>query len=204
MRANFFHLQGRRELVQATPPAGSRFQNVIETFDPIQTSVLTLRTLYKPRDRASTQFTVGYSNRHNTFLAETESGVTATPDYDSEWNLNLIQSLALSDDNVLRIGANYNNWIAPYGKRFYTGRRTHLETASFTLVDEHSFGRLLLDGGFRYQRTYIDEYGAFNIEGSGSAFTSVEPIMDTYGSARQLPGRSDRTEERVPCPNRRG
>ncbi|MBN2318147.1 MAG: TonB-dependent receptor [Acidobacteria bacterium] len=187
MRANFFHLQGRRELVQATPPAGGRFQNAVETFDPIQTSVLTLKTLYKPRDWASTQFTVGYSNRHNTFIAETQTGITATPDYDSEWNLNLIQSLALSDDNVLRIGANYNHWVAPYGKRFFAGRRTDLETASFSIVDEHSFGRLVLDGGFRYQRTYINEYGAFNIDGSGGAFTDVEPIMDTW-DAPQLSG----------------
>ncbi len=187
MRTSFFHLQGKRELVQAVPPAGNRFQNAIETFDPIQTSVWTLKTLYKPNDWASTQFTVGYSNRHNTFLAETQDEVVSTPDYDSEWNLNLIQSLALSDDNALRIGANYNNWIAPYGKRFYTGRRTHLETASFSIVDEHSFGRLVLDGGFRYQRTYIDEYGAFNIDGSGSAFTNVDPVLDTWDSP-QLSG----------------
>ncbi len=180
MSTNFFHLQGKRELVQAVPPAGNRFQNAVETFDPIQTSVLTFKTLYKPKDWASTQFTVGYSNRHNTFIAETQDSVTSTPDYDSEWNLNLIQSLALSNDNVLRIGANYNNWIAPYGKRFYVGKRTHLETASFSIVDEHSFGRLILDGGFRYQRTYINEYGAFNIDGSGGPFINVDPVTDTW------------------------
>jgi outer membrane cobalamin receptor len=83
---------------------------------------------------------------------------------------------------VLRVGANYNHWVAPYGKRFYVGRRTDLETASFSIVDEHSFGRLLLDGGFRYQRTYINEYGAFNIDGSGGAFRNVDPIMDTWDS----------------------
>jgi outer membrane cobalamin receptor len=179
MRANVFHLQGRRELVQATSSAGTRFQNAVETFDPIQTSVLTLKTLYKPKDWAS--------NRHNTFISETVLPATVTADYDHEWNLNLIQSLALTDENVLRIGANYNHWIAPYGKRFFSGRRTDLETASFTLVDEHSFGRLVLDGGFRYQRTYINEYGAFNIDGSGGAFRNVEPIMDTWDSP-QLSG----------------
>ncbi|MBN2241736.1 MAG: TonB-dependent receptor [Acidobacteria bacterium] len=187
MRANFFHMQGRQELVQATPPATNRFQNAVETYDPIQTSVVTLNTLYKPSDRGSTRFTVGYSNRHNTFIAETQQGVTATPDYDSEWNLNLVQSLALSGDNVLRIGANYNNWISPYGKRFYAGRRSHLETASFSVVDEHTFGSLVLDGGLRYQRTYINEYGAFNIDGSGGQFSSVDPIMDTW-DAPQLHG----------------
>jgi len=187
IHTNFFHLQGKRELVQANDPARGRFQTAVETFDPIQTSVLTFKTLYKPKEWATTQFTLGYSNRKNTFIVETDQGPQATPDYDSEWNLNLIQSLALSDDNVLRIGANYNNWIAPYGKRFYVGRRTHLETVSFSTVDEHSFGCLVLDGGFRYQRTYINEYGAFNIDGSGGAFQNVDPIRDTWDSP-QLSG----------------
>jgi outer membrane receptor protein involved in Fe transport len=180
IRTSVFHLQGKRELVQAEPPASSRLQNARERFDPIQTTVATVKTLYQPRDWASTQFTLGYSNRHNTFVAETGSASQTTPDYDSEWNLNLIQSMALSDRNVFRVGANYNHWVAPYGKRFYVGRRSDLETVSVTAADEHSFGRLLLDGAFRYQQTYINEYGAFNINGSSGGFGNVEPIVDVW------------------------
>ncbi len=180
IRSSIFHLQGKRELVQAVPPAAARLRNALEGFDPIQTTVLSVKTLYRPREWASTQFTVGYSNRRNTFIAETDSTRQITPDYDSEWNLNLVQSLALSKNNLLRVAANYNHWVAPYGKRFYTGRRSDLDTYSLTVVDEHSFGRLLLDGGLRYQRTYINEYGAFNIDGSSSGFGNVDPIIDVW------------------------
>jgi outer membrane cobalamin receptor len=180
VRTNIFHLQGRRELVQAVPPAGKRFQTARETFDPIQTSVWTLKTLYQPKDWTTTQFTVGYSNRHNIFVSESDTSAQSTPDYDWEWNLNLLQSLELSESNVFRIGANYNHWVAPYGKRFYAGKRSDLETASFAVADEHSFGRLVLDGGMRYQRTYINEYGAFNINGSQSGLSNVTPIIDMW------------------------
>ncbi len=86
----------------------------------------------------------------------------------------------MSGSNVLRIGGNYNHWLAPYGKRFYSGRRTDLETYSVSVVDEHRFGRLLLDGGIRYQRTYINEYGAFNIDGTSSMFSRVAPVVDQW------------------------
>jgi outer membrane cobalamin receptor len=45
----------------------------------------------------------------------------------------------------------------------------------------------VLEGGSRYQRTYIKEYGAFNIDGGGGAFRNVDPITDTWDSP-QLSG----------------
>jgi outer membrane receptor protein involved in Fe transport len=187
LRTTIFYLQGRSELVQAVKPAAERFRTERESYDPIQTTVVSVKALYKPRDWASTQFTVGYGNRHNSFVAETDSSRQVTPDYDSEWNLNLIQALALSNSNVVRIGGNYNHWVSPYGKRFYAGRRSELETYSVSLIDEQHFGRLSLDGGVRYQRTYIDEYGAFNIEGSASGFGKV-PSIENVWEPGQLSG----------------
>lgn len=180
LRATVFHLQGSSELVQAVYPAGVRFRTERDSFDPIQTTVVTVKSLYQPKSWTSTEFTLGYSNRHNTYVAETGTSRTTTPDFDYEWDLNLIQAFSLSENNVLRIGANYNHWVAPYGKRFYTGRRSDLETHSISVLDEHSFGRLVLDGGMRYQRTYINEYGAFNINGSASGFGNVTPITNVW------------------------
>ena len=46
---------------------------------------------------------------------------------------------------------------------------------------------MALDGGFRYQRTYINEYGAFNIEGSASGFGKVPSITNMW-DAPQISG----------------
>jgi outer membrane cobalamin receptor len=47
-------------------------------------------------------------------------------------------------------------------------------------VDEHRFGPLSLDAGLRWAKTYINEYGAFNINGSPKGFNQVSPILDEW------------------------
>jgi outer membrane receptor protein involved in Fe transport len=180
IRTTAYYLYGRSELVQAVAPAANQYRIAVESYDPIQTTVVSVKTLYQPKHWASTQFTFGYRNGHNSFVTETTLPRKVTPDYDSEFNLNLAQSLEVSSHNVVRVAANYNHWISPYGKRWYAGRRSELETHSVSLLDEHSFGKLVLDGGMRYQRTYIDEYGAFNIEGTASGFSKVAAIKDVW------------------------
>jgi outer membrane receptor protein involved in Fe transport len=184
VRATTFYAQGERELVQAEPPAAEQYRTALQRYDPVQEVAGSVKVLYRPAHWASTEFSVGYSNRRNMFVAVTDSISQDTRDYDHEWNLNLIQSLALSKRNVLRVGANYNHWVAPYGIRFYSGRRSDLETYSLAIVDEHSIGRLLLDGGLRYQRTYINEYGAFNIDGTSTAFKKVPSVMNQWEPAQ--------------------
>jgi outer membrane cobalamin receptor len=174
------YLRGKSELVQAVPPADKRYQIAVESYDPIKTTVVSFKTLYQPKGWASTQFTFGYRNSHNSFVTDTTAPSRVTPDYDSEYNLNLAQSLEMSESNVFRVTANYNHWISPYGKRFFAGRRSELATHSVSLLDEQSFGKLVLNGGVRYQRTYIDEYGAFNIGGTASAFRNVASIKDVW------------------------
>jgi outer membrane receptor protein involved in Fe transport len=187
IQTTLLYAQGERELVQAEPPAAKQYRTALQRFDPVQEESGSIKVFFRPNDRASSQFTVGYSNRHNTYIAETDSTHQTARDFDHEWNLNFVQALALSRNNVVRIGANYNHWVAPYGKRFYSGRRSDLETYSAAVVDEHSFGRLVLDGGLRYQRTYINEYGAFNIDGTANMFNKVAPVLDQWEPA-QLSG----------------
>jgi outer membrane receptor protein involved in Fe transport len=175
-----YYLRGRSELVQAVSPAAKQYRIALESYDPIKTTVVGVKALYQPTIWASTQFTFGYRNGHNSFVTDTVPPRKVTPDYDSEYNLNLTQSLQASSRNVIRAAVNYNHWIAPYGKRWYTGRRSELETHSVSLLDEHSFGKLVLDSGLRYQRTYIDEYGAFNIGGSATGFSKAAAIKDIW------------------------
>jgi outer membrane receptor protein involved in Fe transport len=180
VHATAFYAHGKRELVQAELPAAEQYRTALQRYDPVDEFAGSVKVLYRPLSWASTQFSAGYSNRKNMFVAVTNGVSQDTQDYDHEWNLNLIQSLALAKSNGFRIGANYNHWIAPYGKRFYSGRRTDLETYSLAVVDEQSIGRLLLDGGLRYQRTYINEYGAFNIDGTASAFKKVPSVTNQW------------------------
>jgi len=180
LTTHLFHINGSRGMVQALPPATRRLQTALEGFDPIQTSFGTVKALYRPNERMSTQLVLGYSDRHNTAFARTESGTTATRDWDREFTANAIQSIALADSNVLRVGLSFNQWVAPYGKRFYSGRRSDLETYSLAVADEHRLGALVFDTALRYQRTYINEYGAFSIEENAGPYRNVPSVVDEW------------------------
>ncbi|MBN2289825.1 MAG: TonB-dependent receptor plug domain-containing protein, partial [Candidatus Glassbacteria bacterium] len=178
--AHLLHLRGYRQLAQALPPAVERLQQALEEFDPYRTTLFSLKTFYRPNEKASTEMIVNYSGRDHTFISESTQPPQSTVEKDYEWSTNLTQSLVLHHDNVLRVGALYNHWVAPNGKRFYTGRRCDLETYSAVVVDEHSFGRLSLDAGLRWARTYINRYGAFNIDGSAKGLENVAPVSDRW------------------------
>ena len=178
--AHLFYLDGHQQLAQARPPAASRYQNALEEYDPYRASLLTVKTLYTRSDRATTEFVLNLAERDHTFNTETSTPHQSNSERDYEWSANLTQAVALSADNVLRFGGLYNHWVAPNGKRFYVGRRTDLETWSAVAVDQHSFGRLTLDAGLRWAWTYINEYGAFNIDGTASGFAGVEPVRDQW------------------------
>ena len=178
--AHFLHLDGHRELARAQQPAAARFRESLETFDPFRATLASVKTMYKPGDRASTEFIVNLANRDHTFISETSTPHQSTREHDYEFGVNLTQSVALSKENVLRFGGLYNHWVAPNGKRFFVGRRTDLETYSAVVVDEHSFGPVSIDAGLRWARTYINEYGAFNIDGSPKGLQNVDPVKNQW------------------------
>lgn len=182
MRFNLFHLNGKRELALAEPPAAERFQTELWTFDPFRTTLTNLKAYYRPSQKASTELLLYYTDRDPALVEEDYQTheITCLSERDYEWGINLIQSLSLSPKNVLRVGGLYNHWIAPNGKRFYTGRRCDLETYSLAIVDEHRFGSLSLDAGLRWAKTFIGEYGAFNINGSAKGFQNVASVKDEW------------------------
>ena len=177
---NVFHMNGMRQLTKAVPPADQRYIDFIQTYDPLITTLANLKTYYRPASWASTELQLFYAGRKPVFVDEIKE--TRTKEHDFEWGLNLIQSLAVSPANTLRFGGLYNHWLAPDGKRFYAGRRCDTETISFVAVDEHRLGPAVFDAGIRWTRTFMNEYGAFNVEGSGGAFKNVDPITDEWQS----------------------
>ena len=179
---NLFHINGKRQLRFAEPPAAKRFQQEIWSYDPVFSTLLNLKIKYKQSERASLEFLSYYSYRDPVWIDEDENTheVKSYPEKDYEYGAQLIQAVALSGSNTLRIGGLYNHWIAPDGKRFYVGKRNDLHTFSAVAVDEQHFGAWNIDAGIRWSQVYMDEYAAFNIEGSGKPFAKVDKIVDTW------------------------
>jgi len=177
---NLFHLNGKRELAKAEPPANPRFQTTISKYDPYKATLLNLRTYYRPTEKTSSELQLYYSNRDPVFVTISDPSHISTSERDYEYGLNFTQVLTPLSNNTLRVGGLYNHWQAPNGKRFYVGRTCDLETFSVVIVDEHRFGNFNLDGGLRWSRTYINEYGAFNIDGVAGGFRDADPILDRW------------------------
>lgn len=183
VKTNLFHIYGKRELTLARPPAAANLQQDYSRFDPIKTTIASMTMKYTPKETMSTDVTLFYANRDDRYVTEASTGTTSTREWDYEFGMNVVQAVALTDDNILRAGLYYNRWRAPYGKRFYVGRKCDLETFSGALVDEHRIGRLTLDGGVRLSKTYIHDYGGFNIDGSAKGFNKVAQITDEWEPA---------------------
>jgi len=184
IRYYLFHINGKRELRLAEPPAAKRFLTELGSYDPVRSTLTNLKVDYKFTKNSSTEFLVYYTDRDPVYIYEDEitHEITRYSERDWEWGVNLIHSMKLTEQNTLRIGGTYNHWVAPNGKRFYVGKKNDLETISFVAVDEHNFGALNLNAGIRWARTYINEYGGFGIEGSGKGFDKVDPLKNMWQS----------------------
>ena len=183
--AGLYYLDGKRELALAEEPAGKRFREEISSFDQIRSTLLNLKVNYRTGKNASTEVQVFFTDRKPIYKWEdiNTNEIFKISEKDHEWGINLIQALTLSQKNTLRFGGLYNHWIAPDGKRFYVGKLCDLETISGVVADEHDFGSFVLDGAIRWTRTYMNDYGAFNIDGSGTGFSGVTPVVNEWQPA---------------------
>lgn len=182
IQTNLFYLNGMRELARAVPPADLKLQTTLEKYDPFRAMLFNVKTRYRSSEKASSEVIVNFADRDHTFLSRSDADPrgSSNREHDYEWSMNVIQSLSLSRKNVLRFGGLYNHWIAPEGKRFYTGKRCDLEAYSAVVVDEHRFGPVVADAGLRWAKTFINEYGAFSINESTTPFKNVPPIINKW------------------------
>jgi len=182
LQSSFIYMNGNRELMTAVPPADPKFWLRYEKFDPLKTKLFTFKGLYIKSDKVSTELKFSYADRKPTYESfNTQSQqFTRYTEADHEWNINLIQALSPVRNNTLRLGMFYNHWIAPEGKRFYYGKSCDTETFAGVIVDEHQFGKLNIDAGIRWEKTYLNKYGAFGINGSAKGFGKVTPIVDVW------------------------
>jgi len=177
-----FGLYGKRELEQAKEPAAEKFREDLSRYDPYRAVLVVGKGRVRQTDWTMTELQLTYALRDHHFILASESdpaGTTIT-EKDYEYGANVIQVVHLFDRNTARAGCLYNRWVAPNGKRFYVGRRCDLQTISAVVVDEQRIGPAALNAGYRASRTYIDEYGAFNIEGSPKGLKKVDPVKDKW------------------------
>jgi len=171
LSASAFALFGDRDLRMAKPPASNNLQKRIDNFEPAHTYVVVGKARYAPSAKTSTELVTNYARR--TLYGHRE-GAADWEERDYEYGVRLVQAQALGDDNVLRVSGMYNHWVSPTGKRFYVGRRGDLHTLAGVIVDEHDFGWVRVNVGYRASVTYINDFGGFNIEGSGAGLGSVQ------------------------------
>ncbi|MCK5739603.1 TonB-dependent receptor [bacterium] len=184
VKLNLFRIDGQRELLLAEPPAVAKLQNTLEQFDPYAATLSTIQLQYHPHEKWTTDVQLHYSERQPVYVLQKAGAesVSKTHEDDYELGARLTQAIQLTHGNTLRFGGGYNHWWAPNGKRFYSGKRCDLETFSLVLVDEQRWNRLTGDIGVRMERTYVNEYAAYNIDGSGGLFKKVTPVKDKWES----------------------
>ena len=181
VKANLFYLNGKRELMIAQEPADKRYIDMLQNFDPYKATLANIKLIYKPTQKLTSEMQLFYSARNPAFNDEVKK--TSVNEKDFEYGLNFTQSVAVSSSNILRFGGIYYHWTAPDGKRFYSGKRCDTETLSGVIVDEHKFGPVTLDAGFKWTKTFLRDYAAFNIEGEGGQFRTVTPVTDEWEPA---------------------
>jgi outer membrane cobalamin receptor len=179
-----FYLGGSRQLIQPVEPADSKFMNRREIYDPLKTFMLSSKLKYKTNDRLSSELQVNFAHRNPEYKNENISKGTVTTynETDYEWTVNQLNALKLSSTNVLRVGALYNHWVAPKGKRYFYGKKADVHTLSGVIADQQRMGKWLFDTGFRFTQEYYKEWGGFSLEGSGGKFKTVSPVKNEWQS----------------------
>jgi iron complex outermembrane receptor protein len=174
-----FYLDGQRELRLIQDPGMTPFKTRYEQFDPYTSYGVIGRALFEHGDTASTEIDLGYARRVGDYERSDRKGFNAH-ELDWEYNAGILHAHNLSDNNTLRLGLQYNHWVAPDGKRFFVGNRMDVETYSAVLMDEHRFDRLTVDAGVRYTHTWYQDYTdtTFNITGAKLA---SHPIVGEWG-----------------------
>ena len=180
LKANIFYLDGERQLAIAQLPADKKYLDMIQSFNPYKAILSNLKFVFRPGEKFSSELQLFYSYRNPLFIDEVKATSSSEKDY--EWGANFMESVTVARNNILRFGGLYDRWLAPNGKRFYTGKRCDTETLSGVIVDEQRLGKITLDAGIRLTRTYLNDYAAFNIGGEGSQFKNVTPVEDQWES----------------------
>ncbi len=182
LSAGATYIHGLREFVNIMEPGAPNILNREEKFDPVSTLLTYAKLNHTGKDGSLSEIQVNLSLRDAVSVIYNipQKSTTTTPEKDWEYGANLLHSRSLTSSNKVRFGALYNHWVAPEGKRYYTGRACNTHTWSGVVTDEQKAGNFLFDAGVRYIGGYIVEWGGFGIEGSAAGFQNVAPVTNQY------------------------
>lgn len=188
LRAGAWLLSGSRELEQPDPdgPASNQLKNRAEKYDPIRYGHINLRGHHRWSEQTTTEWKTFYSDRQARYTRTKLDpdgpgpGNAVDDEDDREYGAQLIQGVALTPDNTLRIGAFVHRWTAPDGKQSYTGSRQDVSSYAIVLSDEQQIGDWTLDIGGRYARSYFHSFSgpAFTITGRSTSMRREESEWD--------------------------
>jgi len=194
LEGQLFVLEGSREIMTPDPdgPALDSLKNRLEEYDPFDTLHAGGKLLFKQTPSASLELSAGYTDR-NYHHVRTGGTTVETDEDDYEYTVQAIQALELNDVNTLRFGGVYNHWVAPEGKRSYTGFRQDVQSFAVVLGDEHQLDKLTIDAGLRVTQDYYNEFSGatFNINGRSRDFKTVkdewgDPLVTAALGAKYL------------------
>ncbi len=169
---------GNRELEKAEGTnVDPRFLTREDQFDPMRAYAFVGKAHYHPSDTAWTEVTGNYGLRR--FFGH-QTNQTGWLEEDVEYGARVVQGVRPCDANTLRVGTTFHRWRTPTGKRFYVGNPGDIRTWTAFVVDEHDFGRLLVNTGYRMTWEYIKQFGGFSVEGSAAGGLRNVMIEDEH------------------------
>lgn len=172
-------LIGDRQFKLAQAPVTSNLLTREEYMDPMYSYITVAKLRHQSSDDQVTEILANYGGRRFDGYSSQSPGVMRLEE-DYEYGTSVIHTRKLTVNNTLRIGALFNRWVSPTGKRFYWGREADIRTYSGMIVDDHQFGKLNTSLGYRYTREHLQKFGGFNVEGSAAGLSSVQ-IDDEWG-----------------------
>jgi len=158
---NLNYIDGTRE-IQTNENKNTWVYGEMWEYNPYKFFLASTEILKVWSDHSSTDIDVYYRDRkpnlinHYDYKPDTER-----IEQQKEYGVDVRQALQFGDNNTLRFGGQFNRFDSPEGSLYYVGERTATKTYSLFMQDEAPFGNLTLDGGIRWDRTYLDEYSSF-------------------------------------------
>ncbi len=182
MRFFSYWIGGERGLIRPVPPAALKFRTATEHYRPLNTLLTAAKMNYRVSSRLRGEMLVNVALRDPEYRYRNDTSDMSLQyrEKDRETTISHISILNLGKHNVMRIGALYNHWVAPNGKRYYWEHPANVHTLSVVGVDQHIQGKWVMDLGIRITDEFFREWSAFSIEGSSKKFQDVEPIRNEW------------------------
>jgi len=180
--------RGWRELQKAE--SYSYYASYDQEFNPWETNVLMVQVHHAWSEAVSTRIEAFY-RYHEATLYDHHLGGRQFDSRESKRGVNVRQTIRTADRNTLRVGGQVGYWNCPTGMMYYGGwtprgtlRQYPRRELQYSLYLQDEFAavpdRLILDGGVRWDRTYVYKGYTANGPGFGISTNGGIPFEDRW------------------------